>query len=298
MGMDKFGMLYLQLKKLRAGGVKMKDIAQAVGIQQSVLSSLYSSVLPAYTALTDEGVDAVYALDKALKHVTNVSKRRLLASVDTLYSRVCDVSRSLIGGGEASVSLFGYLEAAARRYLPDAQVYAGLYKGYSFSLRKGFMDVEPYMVMPVADGGNVQRVYCRTVAGGCIEGVVLFSPFEAGYMLFNERRDVPFALKTVCLRLPVMSFPYYIKGICLAHDYNCNPVARRIILVREGDGVTLDEFSGLKAESIDGSTLDGDLKVYYDYTCGKGDVVRSMIFTSPGKGVGDLLREKDMLDKM
>lgn len=100
MGMDKLGMLYLQLKKLRAGGVKMKDIAQAVGMQQSVLSSLYSSVLPTYTALTDEGVDAVDALDKALKHVTSVSKRRLLTSVDDLYSRVCAVSQSLIGDCE------------------------------------------------------------------------------------------------------------------------------------------------------------------------------------------------------
>jgi hypothetical protein len=298
MGMDKLGMLYLQLRKLRAGGVKMKDIAQAVGMQQSVLSSLYSSVLPTYTALTDEGVDAVDALDKALKHVTSVSKRRLLTSVDDLYSRVCAVSQSLIGDCETSVSLFGDLEAAAGRYLTEAHVYAGLYTGYSFSLRKGYMDVEPYMITPVADGDKVQRVYCRTVAGGCIEGVVLFSPFEAGYMLFNERRDVPFALKTVCLRLPVMSFPHYIKGISLGHDYNCNPVARRIILVREGDGIALDEFTGLKAEAVDGSKLDGDLKAYYDYTCGKDDVVRSMIFTSPGKGVDDLLREKDMLDRM
>ena len=261
MGMDKLGMLYLQLRKLRAGGVKMKDIAQAVGMQQSVLSSLYSSVLPTYTALTDEGVDAVDALDKALKNVTSVSKRRLLTSVDDLYSRVCAVSQSLIGDCETSVSLFGDLE-------------------------------------PVADGDKVQRVYCRTVSGGCIEGVVLFSPFEAGYMLFNECRDVPFALKTDCLRLPVMSFPHYIKGISLGHDYNCNPVVRRIILVREGDGIAFDEFTGLKAEAVDGSKLDGDLKAYYDYTCGKDDVVRSMIFTSPGKGVDDLLREKDMLDRM
>lgn len=72
-------------------------------------------------------------------------------------------------------------------------------------------------------------------------------------------------------------------------------MARRIIFVREGDGISLDDFSNLEPKVIDNGKLDGDLKAYYDYTCQKGDVVRSMIFTSPGKGVDDLLREKELL---
>lgn len=288
-------MLYEQLRKLRAGGVKMKDIAGAADIPSSVLSSIYSSVLPAYTAMLADGMPADEALGEALKKATNVSRRRLMGCVDGLYSHVFGMSASGVTARKDVGTLLGDLEAAAGKYLGESSVYAGLYTCYSFSFHSGCMKAEPYMIASAADGDAVQRVYCRTVDGNCIEGIGLFSPYQAGYMLFNELRNMQFALKTVCLRLPAMSFPHYIKGICLSHDYNCNPVARRIIFVREGDGISLDDFSNLEPKVIDNGKLDGDLKAYYDYTCQKGDVVRSMIFTSPGKGVDDLLREKELL---
>lgn len=68
--------------------------------------------------------------------------------------------------------------------------------------------------------------------------------------------------------------------------------------MREGDEIPFDDFQRLEARVIAEEDLTGDLKAYYDYTCKRGDIVRSMIFTSPGKGVEDLLREKDILDRM
>lgn len=295
--MDKLEKLYEQLKKLRAEGVKMKDIATSADIPSSVLSSIYSSVLPDYTAMLAGGIAPDNALDDALKKVTNVSRRRLEGCVDDLYAYVCGLSSSIARPRDGEGTLLGDIGAAAGRYLCESRVYAGLYTGYSFSFHSGCMKAEPYMITSAVEDDSAQHVYCRTIDGKSIEGIGLFSPFQAGYMLFNERRNMQFALKTVCLRLPVMSFPHYIKGICLSHDYNCNPVARRIILVREGDEIPFEDFSGLEARLIDNGKLDGDLKAYYDYTCKKGDVVRSMIFTSPGKGVEDLLREKEILDR-
>lgn len=294
--MDKLEILYQQLRKLRSGGVKMKDIAKAADIPSSVLSSIYSSVLPAYTAMLGEGAPADEALDEALRKVTNVSRRRLTDCVDELYAHVSGMSSAMLKGHEGSIPLLGDLEAAAGKYLGESRVYAGLYTGYSSSFQSGCMEAEPYMITSAGEGDSVQRVYCRTVYGKTIDGIGIFSPYETGYMLFNERRNMQFVLKTMFFRLPVMSFPYYIKGICLGYDYNCNPVARRIILVREGDVIPLDDFSALEAKVIDGENGDDSLKAYYDYTCRSGDVVRSMIFTSPGKGVDDLLREKEILD--
>ena len=49
--MDKLVSLYERMKKLRESGVRMKDIAEETDIASSVLSSLYSSVLPMYINL-------------------------------------------------------------------------------------------------------------------------------------------------------------------------------------------------------------------------------------------------------
>lgn len=76
--MDKLVSLYERMKKLRESGVRMKDIAEETDIASSVLSSLYSSVLPMYINLVSNGEDEEKALDKSLLQVNNVSKRKLL----------------------------------------------------------------------------------------------------------------------------------------------------------------------------------------------------------------------------
>ena len=75
--MDELTDIYKRIKYLRNNGVTMKEIAVRVDMAPSVLSALYSSVLPAYidllkTRTPDE------ALDDALALANNGSKKRLL----------------------------------------------------------------------------------------------------------------------------------------------------------------------------------------------------------------------------
>ena len=81
--MDELTDIYKRIEYLRNNGVKMKEIADRVDMAPSVLSALYSSVLPAYidllkTRTPDE------ALDEALALVNNVSKKRLLNNVGSV----------------------------------------------------------------------------------------------------------------------------------------------------------------------------------------------------------------------
>lgn len=81
--MDELTDIYKRIEYLRNSGVKMKEIADRVDMAPSVLSALYSSVLPAYidflkTRTPDD------ALDEALALVNNVSKKRLLNNVSSM----------------------------------------------------------------------------------------------------------------------------------------------------------------------------------------------------------------------
>lgn len=58
--------VYKRIGYLRNKGVKMKDMADYVGMTASVLSSLYSSVLPTYIGCMRKGMDPEEALDYAL----------------------------------------------------------------------------------------------------------------------------------------------------------------------------------------------------------------------------------------
>ena len=79
---EKLVTIYERLKVLREGGAKMKDLARAVGLAPSVLSVLYTTVLPVFSAqLSRMGFDA--ALDAALREVNNLSRKRLMEQLDS-----------------------------------------------------------------------------------------------------------------------------------------------------------------------------------------------------------------------
>lgn len=163
--MDKLVSLYEQLKKLRDAGVKMKDISEETNITSSVLSSLYSSVLPAYINSISGGNDSDYALNNALQQVNNVSKRKLLGCLDELYDKVCHIEPRLISGKSNSRPFLDDIEKESIKYLPNAGIYTGLYQSYSASSYADGLKVEPYMISSIAEGllpEYGRRLLCRS----------------------------------------------------------------------------------------------------------------------------------------
>lgn len=293
--MDRLILLYEQMKKLRETGVRMKDISEETNIASSVLSSLYSSVLPVYVNLRSNGEDPEKSLDQALQQVNNVSKRKLLGCLDALYEKVCHIDARFINIKNNGRPFLDDIEKEAVKYLPNAGVYTGLYLAYSSSSFSDGLKVEPYMIASITDGDTMPKVYSQSMSGEYYTGVGLFSPFQIGYLMFNEQKRLQLALKVVYLQLPIIEYPNILKGIYLTHDYNRNPIARRILFIRQGDEIPLEEFANMRTEVIPKALLNNELIDYYNYTCEEGDVIKSMMLVSPEKGLNDLKREKELL---
>lgn len=293
--MDRLILLYEQMKKLRETGVRMKDISEETNIASSVLSSLYSSVLPVYVNLRSNGEDPEKSLDQALQQVNNVSKRKLLGCLDALYEKVCHIDARFVNIKNNGRPFLDDIEKEAVKYLPNAGVYTGLYLAYSSSSFSDGLKVEPYMIASITDGDTMPKVYSQSMSGEYYTGVGLFSPFQIGYLMFNEQKRLQLALKVVYLQLPIIEYPNILKGIYLTHDYNRNPIARRILFIRQGDEIPLEEFANMRTEVIPKALLNNELIDYYNYTCEEGDVIKSMMLVSPEKDLNDLKREKELL---
>ena len=80
--------IYKRIEYLRNQGVKMKEIADYTNMAASVLSSLYSSVLPTYLSGINKGENEEDALDYALSQVNNISKKRLLGNLQELKTQL------------------------------------------------------------------------------------------------------------------------------------------------------------------------------------------------------------------
>lgn len=293
--MDRLLSLYERMKKLRESGVRMKDISEETDIASSVLSSLYSSVLPMYVNLVSGGEEQEAALDKALQQVNNVSKRKLLGCLDTLYDKVNHIEPRPANNKNNVRPFLDDIEKEALRYLPNTSVYTGLYLAYSSSSFSDGLKIEPYMIASITDGDALPKVYSQNMNGDYYAGVGVFSPFQIGYLMFNEQKHLQLALKVVFLQLPLIENPGWMKGIYLTHDYSRNPIARRVVFVRQGNEIPMEEFAKMRTEVIPKDNLNEEQQAYYEYTCQQGDVIRSMMLVSPEKNVNDLVREKELL---
>lgn len=195
--MDKLVSLYERMKKLREAGVRMKDISEETGIASSVLSSLYSSVLPTYINLLSGGCGTESALDQGLQQVNNVSKRKLQGCLDELYDKVSHIEPRFVSNKNGGRPFLDDIEKEAIKYLPNAGIYTGLYQSYSSSSYSDGLKVEPYMISSIVDGDTMPKVYCQNLSGDYYIGVGLFSPFQIGYLMFNEQKRLQLALKVV-----------------------------------------------------------------------------------------------------
>lgn len=290
--------IFDKLRKLRDCGVKMKDIAEETGMTSSVLSSLYSSVLPAYVSAVSAGVDEEKALDEALLLVNNVSKKKLMGSIETFYEKLSMIEPRFISSNINERSFLDDIEKAAIKYVGNVSNYSGLYIAYSRSSYKDGLKIEPYLVCPVEEGELMPKVYCVNGTGQLYDGVGVFSMHQTGYFLFNEQKRSQIGLKVVFLQLPMFERPSLIRGMYLAHDYNRNPVARRVIFVKAENEITLADFQHMEMKVVLKEELTETEKLYYDYTCKENDCIRSFMINSPDGDLNDLILEKKILEIM
>lgn len=286
--------IYKRIEYLRNKGVKMKEMADYTNMAASVLSSLYSSVLPTYIEQVKKGTDEEEALDYALSQVNNVSKKRLLGSLKELKERLYELEPVQATGQKSNPMLTMLTEEMARS-TQDAYNYNGIYISYSLSSSRQALKAEPYLICPSENNEYVKVVH-NSAYNITHYGTCLFSNHQNAYLFFNEREAPQIALFTIYLQLPMYDFPHMLKGLYLSLDYNRNPIARRILFVKYSDSTSIDDFLELKGRIIPQEELTDELLPYYNYTCQKEDCIKTCSVPSPRLDATDLEREKKLLE--
>lgn len=295
--MNEFRQIYTRITFLRESGVRMKDIAEMTGFSPSVLSAIYTTVLPAYFRNIEQGEGEEEALDHALVWVNNVSKKKLLGSVPSMLSSLSAMD-SPSGSGNFSVESNPFLSAVGKG-MSDAvkgiAPFSGTYLSYSVSSSSRRLKIEPYL-MAVSENGLYVEVLHSSAYGSLHRGAAMMNGVNHIYIVFNEFQGAQLSLFYICLKIPMYDRPPFLRGIYMCLDYNYNPIARRIIFVKQSDSTDRDEFSSLRGEMKDASQLNDMEKRLYDYTCGPEDSLRLCNIPSPQMTLDDLVQEKKMLD--
>lgn len=96
--------------------------------------------------------------------------------------------------------------------------------------------------------------------------------------MFNERDLPQFALVTIYLQLPHYEFPTMLKGLYLCLDYNHNPIARRIVLVKQSDSTDIRTFLEMESKLVPKAELTPELEHIIIIPAGKEITSKRVLF--------------------
>lgn len=293
--MEELKEIYERITFLRQKGVKMKEMAEQAEISPSVLSAIYSTVLPAYLKNIEKGEKQDEALHNALMWVNNVSKKKLLGSLANLKSSLFAMEAVPKIRIENSRNPFlSMLENNMNETVDRIANFSGIYLSYSISSGSRSLKIEPYLIVP-SESGSYVEVGHNNAYGVTHWGAVMMNGINHLYLVFNENQTSQLALFYICLKLPMYDRPPFLRGLYTCFDYNYNPVARRILFVKYSDSTEREEFMKLKGELKAYEVLDSKEQIYYDYTCQPEDIIRMCNIPSPQMSEEDLIVEKKIL---
>ncbi len=290
--MDDFRELYQRIEYLRNNGVKMKEIADCAEMAPSILSSLYTTVLPAYfEGLKNCPQDE--ALERALVLVNNISKRRLLSILPDLLERL-DKLEPAVNDTRKANPFLEHLQEEVQLSIHRVDNICGLYTSYSLSSSSDCLKVEPFIIN-LSENKEHIRIGRLNAYGEAQWGMGVIGDPQNFYCMFSENPSPQFTLVTVYLQIPFFRNPRQLRGLYIGLDYNRNPVARRILLIKESDSTDTEEFLTMESGLVQKEDFTPEQQAYYDYTCQTGDYIKMCTVPSLQMNETDLIKEKKML---
>ena len=265
--------IYKRIEDLRNKGVKMKDIADKTNMPASVLSSLYSSVLPTFARSVKKGMTEEEALDYALSQVNNVSKKRLLGNLTEMKEQLLELD-PVTTGNQKEIPFVRMLTEEMNHSAQEVYNYSGIYISYSLSSSSDCLKMEPYLISASENNDYVQVTH-MSAYNTTHRGIGLLNNHQNAYIIFNERESPQLALFTIYLQLPMYDYPSMLKGLYLSLDYNRNPIARRIVFVKYSDSTSMDDFIELKGGLLTEEELTPEVEDK-DVTVRKADLSRDI----------------------
>lgn len=291
--MHNLHILYQRIEYLRNNGVKMKEIADWVDMPPSVLSSLYTTVLPNYfTSLKTYPPEE--ALEQALVLVNNVSRKRLLNTIDSVVMRLNEMEPDTQVNPKENVFAWQFQEEMSHSAHKVDKI-KGTYISYSLSSSSDYLKVEPFIIT-LSENKEYVRIGRLSAYGDVQWGFGIIEDSQNMYCFFNENDPPHFTPVTVYLQLPLFRQPRQLRGLYLGLDYNRSPIARRIVLVKESESTVFEEFTAMKSGLIEKEDFTPEQQIYYDYTCQPGDFIKMCTVPSLQMNESDLIREKKMLE--
>ena len=156
------------------------------------------------------------------------------------------------------------------------------------------LKMEPFIIS-LSENKEYIRIGRLNAYGEAQWGMGVTGDPQNFYCMFSENPSPQFTLVTIYLQIPFFRNPRQLRGLYIGLDYNRNPVARRILLIKKSDCTDTEEFLSMESGLIQKEDFTSEQQAYYDYTCQTGDYIKMCTVPSLQMDESDLVKEKTML---
>ncbi|MCG8307414.1 MAG: hypothetical protein MI975_08475 [Cytophagales bacterium] len=283
---------YDLISRKRSEGYKMKSISQILSISPSVLSGLYKTVIP--RILNNEQITDG-TIKEGFSMVNNISVAKTFSEISS-WIGILEKLKNEIERTEIQAWIKDYFDNIVNSGSDLATSgIIGNYWCYTMSSHKMVMKKEPFKfsyndfhkVLSVKKGNEKSRVSYdgfATFTNSINLGIHLFDHF-------TRHSETQF----ISIIWPFQQVPDFLRGLFLALDYNRQPIARRIILLKT------EEFSNQDYNQVPTTYYTKEeadqqkLSSYFEYLVNKEDALRCISIPAPNYNISDLKIEKTLL---
>lgn len=289
--MDDFRELYRRIEYLRRTDQDEGDCRLCRNGSQHPVFSVHNSAPDLFRGT--EKLLARGSIGPCDRIVNNISKRRLLSVLPELLKRLEGMEPNIQPDRKANPFL-EHLQEEIQLSTTRVDNICGLYTSYSLSSSSDCLKMEPFIIS-LSENKEYIRIGRLNAYGEAQWGMGVTGDPQNFYCMFSENPSPQFTLVTIYLQIPFFRNPRQLRGLYIGLDYNRNPVARRILLIKKSDCTDTEEFLSMESGLIQKEDFTSEQQAYYDYTCQTGDYIKMCTVPSLQMDESDLVKEKTML---
>jgi hypothetical protein len=210
-------------------GYRKKDIAALLETPAPVFSSLFKTILPILAEISPDDSNPDEKIQFAFSQVNNMSSSKTLQFLEGYVTKLeMAVNKNLI---QQDQDYFSLVKSQARNsYDFIKKYYEGLYELFYVASDHDLVKREPFLiranpidkVIEVRKGNKLSSLHYK--------GIAFLSAHHTLTCQIAEVNDTPQEHIMMHLSIPFIRKAEFLRGIILALNYACQPLARKVII--------------------------------------------------------------------
>ena len=276
--------------QLQDKGYRKKDIAAILETPAPVFSSLFKTILPILADINPDNLKPEERIQFAFSQVNNMSSSKTLQMLEEYLIKLeSAVNKNLTQSQE--IDYFALVKQQARdSYEFVKQYYEGLYEFYYMSSDHDLVKREPFLIRANPIEKVIEVTKGNKQSKLSYKGVALLSNHHTLTCQLAESNDNPQEHIMMHLSLPFIRKADFLRGLFIAINYACQPLARKVI-IRKVNGNWKDfDYDQIETHYYNSEEV-SDINEIHQYLTANPPRVECFAIPNPKFNLGDLEQE-------